>query len=174
MAIKQQQHIQQQQPAKEDITTAIKQQNIQQQQLIQENIAMAIQQQNTQQQNTHQQNTQQQSTQQRSTHQRIQGDITSHFVNASTPLLGMSTFPAIENSEHKKNSPRGDPATLCGPKGPGVCYVDCKADCRDIKPTASASRLTVYFIEIFFLLQKCTDIAWNKFRSIVLHLFVVH
>merc|ERR1712032_1270888 len=84
MAIKQQQHIQQQQPAKEDITTAIKQQNIQQQQLIQENIAMAIQQQNTQQQNTHQQNTQQQST-----HQRIQGDITSHFVNASTPLLGI-------------------------------------------------------------------------------------
>merc|ERR1712032_1273394 len=74
MAIKQQQHIQQQQPAKEDITTAIKQQNIQQQQLIQENIAMAIQ---------------QQSTQQRSTHQRIQGDITSHFVNASTPLLGI-------------------------------------------------------------------------------------
>ena len=89
MAMKQQQHIQQQQPAKEDITTAIKQQNIQQQQLIQENIAMAIQQQNTQQQNTHQQNTQQQSTQQRSTHQRIQGDITSHFVNASTPLLGI-------------------------------------------------------------------------------------
>merc|ERR1712032_42789 len=58
MAIKQQQHIQQQQPAKEDITTAIKQQNIQQQ-----------------------------STQQRSPHQRIQGDITSPFVNASTPLL---------------------------------------------------------------------------------------
>merc|ERR1712032_928824 len=64
----------------EDIDMAIKkQQNIQQQQLIQENIAMAIQQQNTQQQNTHQQ----------STHQRIQGDITSHFVNASTPLLGI-------------------------------------------------------------------------------------
>merc|ERR1712032_81973 len=35
---------------------------------------------------------------------------------------------------------RGDPATLCGPKGPGVCYVDCNADCRDIKPTASAPR----------------------------------
>merc|ERR1712130_612146 len=35
---------------------------------------------------------------------------------------------------------RGDPETLCGPQGPGVCYVDCNADCRDIKPTASASR----------------------------------
>merc|ERR1712210_303495 len=35
---------------------------------------------------------------------------------------------------------RGDPDTLCGPKGPGVCYVDCNADCRDIEPTASASR----------------------------------
>ena len=69
MAIKQQQLIQQQQPAKEDITTAIKQQNIQQQQLIQENIDMAIQQKSTQQQNTQQQSTQ----------KRIQGDITSHF-----------------------------------------------------------------------------------------------
>merc|ERR1712010_95491 len=35
---------------------------------------------------------------------------------------------------------RGDPDTLCGPKGPGVCYVDCNADCRDNEPTASASR----------------------------------
>merc|ERR1712198_668109 len=35
---------------------------------------------------------------------------------------------------------RGDSDTLCGPQGPGVCYVDCNADCRDIKPTASASR----------------------------------
>merc|ERR1712112_113613 len=38
------------------------------------------------------------------------------------------------------NAYRGDPKTLCGPQGPSVCYVDCNADCRDIKPTASASR----------------------------------
>merc|ERR1712210_415901 len=35
---------------------------------------------------------------------------------------------------------RGDPDILCGPKGPSKCYVDCNADCRDIEPTASASR----------------------------------
>merc|ERR1712210_65671 len=40
----------------------------------------------------------------------------------------------------KPNAYRGDPDTLCGPQGPGVCYVDCNADCRDIQPTASASR----------------------------------
>ena len=78
MAIKQQ-LIQHQQPVKEDITTAIKQQNIQQQQLIQENITMALK----------QKSTQLQSTQQQSTQKRIQGDITSHFANASTPLLGI-------------------------------------------------------------------------------------
>merc|ERR1712243_483081 len=38
------------------------------------------------------------------------------------------------------NAYRGDPKTLCGPQGPSVCYVDCNADCRDIKPTACASR----------------------------------
>merc|ERR1711955_96328 len=38
------------------------------------------------------------------------------------------------------NAYRGDPKTLCGPQGPSVCYVDCNADCRDIKPTASAPR----------------------------------
>merc|ERR1712037_480879 len=40
----------------------------------------------------------------------------------------------------KPNAYRGDPDTLCGPQGPGVCYVDCNADCRDIEYTASASR----------------------------------
>merc|ERR1711934_870280 len=38
------------------------------------------------------------------------------------------------------NSWKGDPDTLCGSSGPGFCYVDCNADCSDIKPTASASR----------------------------------
>merc|ERR1712189_48248 len=35
---------------------------------------------------------------------------------------------------------RGDADILCGSTGPGFCYVPCDADCRDIQPTASASR----------------------------------
>merc|ERR1719237_21956 len=59
---------------------------------------------------------------------------------------------------------RGDPDTLCGPKGPGVCYVDCNADCRDIEPTASVLRLLLNLIDIFF--QTCNDVIWNGFMFI--------
>ena len=37
---------------------------------------------------------------------------------------------------------RGNPNNLCGDKGPGMCYVDCKANCSDKKLTASAERLS--------------------------------
>merc|ERR1712038_782890 len=39
-----------------------------------------------------------------------------------------------------RNAFRGDSDNLCGDNGPGFCYVDCEADCRDIQPTASSSR----------------------------------
>ena len=72
----------------------------------------------------------------------------------------------IRHKFWRKISPRGDPDTLCGPKGPGVCYVDCNADCRDIEPTASASRLLLNLIDIFF--QTCNDIIWNRFMFIII------
>merc|ERR1712029_501165 len=39
-----------------------------------------------------------------------------------------------------RNEYKGDADALCGKGGPGFCYVPCDADCRDIQPTASASR----------------------------------
>ena len=39
-----------------------------------------------------------------------------------------------------KRAYRGDPEALCGPRGPGFCYVACNDACRDQKPTATAAR----------------------------------
>merc|ERR1712038_146404 len=38
------------------------------------------------------------------------------------------------------NAYRGNPDALCGPGGPGYCYVDCNGACCDQQPTASPYR----------------------------------
>merc|ERR1712130_730916 len=63
--------------------------------------------------------------------------------NKEVPNAHASKVPnnkEVPIASNASNAYRGDSDTLCGPQGPGVCYVDCNADCRDIKPTASASR----------------------------------
>ena len=52
---------------------------------------------------------------------------------------------------HSQLLRRGDSESLChGSDGPGFCYVPCNADCSDIRPSSSGSRLSFLSSLIYF------------------------